>query len=289
METIQPINTVNRRNMTLPITAKLKEVLSAKETKIGAAVSLVAGTVFVSARYFSPILETEPTHVAEICSMTETEVCDTAGSYIQTDICEVMAPENETQSFDDLFEVARNVQGPGGIFEYKGELYNTFFKEEWESMSDADKDSYYSSISEKIDNEAKLILSDGQGNITTLTYDHQNLLNIEVVDTDADGIVDIAAIDVNFDGIVDYEVGIEKEVVLPTGMDSNDGVSTVVDAGSNGTINDNDITDIDKNDITLVNDTDPSSMEEQNVFDDQEIGKFQLPGIIDDMDMSEFQ
>jgi predicted Zn finger-like uncharacterized protein len=37
-------------------------------------------------------------------------------------------------SFGQAFATARNALGPGGVFEWKGKLFNTYYKEEWETL-----------------------------------------------------------------------------------------------------------------------------------------------------------
>ena len=54
-------------------------------------------------------------------------------------------------SFAEAFKMQRELLGTGGIFEYKNKYYNTFFKEEWDSMQSSEKDDYYSSIDKFID------------------------------------------------------------------------------------------------------------------------------------------
>ena len=43
------------------------------------------------------------------------------------------------QSFSEAFAEARAEVGPGGVFHWRGGIYNTYYKEEWESMSKEQK------------------------------------------------------------------------------------------------------------------------------------------------------
>lgn len=45
-------------------------------------------------------------------------------------------------SFDEAFNEARAQLGPGGAFRWHGGLYSTYTEEEWNSMSDAEKEQY---------------------------------------------------------------------------------------------------------------------------------------------------
>jgi hypothetical protein len=53
---------------------------------------------------------------------------------------------SDEQSFGDAFATARAETGPGGYFEWRGQLYNTFFKEEWESMSPGEQREYAETV-----------------------------------------------------------------------------------------------------------------------------------------------
>ncbi len=46
------------------------------------------------------------------------------------------------QSFGDAFNEARAQVGPGGVFHWHGRLYNTYTEEEWNAMSDDEKNEF---------------------------------------------------------------------------------------------------------------------------------------------------
>jgi len=45
-------------------------------------------------------------------------------------------------TFNEAFDVARQELGPGGVFEWEGNIYNTYYKEEYDAMSDAQRTDY---------------------------------------------------------------------------------------------------------------------------------------------------
>ena len=49
-------------------------------------------------------------------------------------------------SFDEAFASARKQVGAGGVFEWRGKLYGTYYKNEWDAMSQADKDQYAANV-----------------------------------------------------------------------------------------------------------------------------------------------
>lgn len=60
------------------------------------------------------------------------------------DIKEAHASDGD--SFEDAFNAARAQVGPGGVFEWHGNLYNTYTKEEWDSMSDDEKNAFADAV-----------------------------------------------------------------------------------------------------------------------------------------------
>ena len=49
-------------------------------------------------------------------------------------------------SFAEAFAEARRVLGPGGVFEWHGKLYGTYYKTEWDNMSQYEKNQYWASV-----------------------------------------------------------------------------------------------------------------------------------------------
>jgi len=55
---------------------------------------------------------------------------------------------SDDMSFGDAFAKAREDVGAGGFFEWKGNTYNTYYKEEWDALSDEQKNDFVSSLEE---------------------------------------------------------------------------------------------------------------------------------------------
>lgn len=51
---------------------------------------------------------------------------------------------NDSMSFAEAFAAARAEVGPGGVFEWHGQLYGTYYADEWNSMSAAERAEYNS-------------------------------------------------------------------------------------------------------------------------------------------------
>ena len=53
---------------------------------------------------------------------------------------------DENASFSEAFKIARSINGPGGWFIWKDNVYNTYYKEEWQSMPQSEKNEYLASL-----------------------------------------------------------------------------------------------------------------------------------------------
>ena len=57
---------------------------------------------------------------------------------------------DDNMTFGQAFAHARAEVGPGGMFEFEGELYSTFTEEEWDAMSPAQKNSFNEQVNAHI-------------------------------------------------------------------------------------------------------------------------------------------
>lgn len=53
---------------------------------------------------------------------------------------------NDDMSFGQAFAAARREVGAGGVFEWHGHAYGTYYKEEWDAMSEAEKHQYFANV-----------------------------------------------------------------------------------------------------------------------------------------------
>ena len=148
-----------------------------------------------------------------------------------------VAEVNDDMSFSEAFASARKQVGAGGVFEWRGKQYGTYYKTEWDSMSQAEKDQYAANVfgtssskssstpeqeqlqhdipSENLadntqspvsgeDVKGELVgvqaVTDENGNPMTIVAAKINGHNSMFVDADVDGYVDVAAMDANNNG-----------------------------------------------------------------------------------------
>lgn len=60
-----------------------------------------------------------------------------------------VAQVDDNVSFSQAFADARAQVGPGGVFEWRGKVYGTYYKEEWNNMSRAERAEYQSKVDYK--------------------------------------------------------------------------------------------------------------------------------------------
>ncbi len=112
-----------------------------------------AGTTTTTTTTISTTTETTTTTTTTTPAETptETEVIEDSGlvetSNIIVDPRIATATVSDDSSFSDAFKDARAQVGAGGVFEWRGNLYNTYSAEEWDSISEEDKSEFASNLS----------------------------------------------------------------------------------------------------------------------------------------------
>lgn len=147
-----------------------------------------------------------------------------------------VAHVDNTLTFAEAFEDARTQVGPGGVFSYNGQLYNTYYRQEWENLTTEQKNEYYASISEhsaphddyihpqsapEPTHEASYSTADSgahssgnevyvlgvgsatiEGHEVYLAHLSTHGEDVILLDIDRDGTFDLAVADVNSDGTI---------------------------------------------------------------------------------------
>ncbi|SDR98772.1 hypothetical protein SAMN05216503_1609 [Polaribacter sp. KT25b] len=130
------------------VTKKQIELLKAKRLPFAAALGLIAGIgsqyAFLSAT--GKIVEKEDVDTDE----TDAETEETFDFEVPTDI-EFSDAVKEDMSFAEAFKTAREDTDGSGFFNWHGNTYHTLNKEEWDALSDEEKQEFYDKIKEHSD------------------------------------------------------------------------------------------------------------------------------------------
>ena len=133
----------------------------------------VAGTV-MAADY----LRAQPKDDQPVLSGEETEVVP-------------VAQVSDDMSFAEAFAVARAEVGAGGVFAWHGNVYNTFYKEEWEAMTDEQKEEFVENyrntevVVPEYETEEYALMDEEEGEVDD--GDDAMEEEVEVLDVNADG------------------------------------------------------------------------------------------------------
>lgn len=141
-----------------------------------------------------------------------------------------IAQVDDNVSFVTAFADARAQVGPGGAFEWRGHVYNTFYEEEWNSMSSTERAQYQS----RIDYNAII------GNEPTSEHlvSHNSMTSEVPVDTNSDDegvrILGVEAVmDSDGNPMIVAGIEIDGEQALLVDVD-NDGTMDVIMVDENG-------------------------------------------------------
>lgn len=108
-----------------------------------AAAGVAAGAVFTSMTSVDDA-KTKQANAAD-ANTTQANAAHTAHTAVPAGNVKV-AEVSDDMSFDEAFASARKQVGAGGVFEWRGKLYGTYYKNEWDNMSQADKDQYAANV-----------------------------------------------------------------------------------------------------------------------------------------------
>lgn len=142
----------------------------------------------------------------------------------------------DDMSFSDAFAIARSEVGPGGVFEWRGNLYGTYYKTEWDSMDAEERHQYAESVHradlDGDSDDTSINHSDIEGEVEEVIVDHSEgeifLQDEEVTFPDGttmnvgyfqSGDEVIMKVDVDLDGTYDYVV--DQEAGQLIGLNGN--------------------------------------------------------------------
>lgn len=149
----------------------------------------------------------------------------------------------DSMSFGDAFAAARSEVGPGGVFHWRGNVYNTYYEKEWNEMSHQDRVAFSHRAAPEIahshthhheshhdhaanthaaevetamsseDPDVRLIgvqdVTMEDGSVQTIGAATVNGYDVVLVDMDHNGVFDYAGVDVNNNGQIDPDERIE--------------------------------------------------------------------------------
>lgn len=212
-----------------------------------------------------------------------------------------IAEVSDDMSFGEAFAAAREQVGPGGVFEWRGNVYNTYNADEWEAMSPEDRAEFADRLSvtsieieEDVTPEVQEVVPEEP--VDTDPVDDNNTENGTDVEHEDDVVGEEVDVQIEEVGVVVMEDG--SEAVMAVGQVDghtavladvdNDGVfdAMAVDHNDNDVVEDNEFADISDADITV---DDAILLAQNNLADDPAADLYAgTPDYVNDADTSAF-
>lgn len=146
------------------------------------------------------IIETENIEVVDAVEVSAEDVASESVT-IFTD-APVALTVNDTMDFAGAFSSARAEVGAGGLFEWNGDLYNTYYKEEWDALTEDQQNEYLESMGD----ETLIVDTDNVNEDGSVEYTIEGHDIRVTMDTDADGTDDVFLVDIDDDGQLDIVI-----------------------------------------------------------------------------------
>ncbi len=121
-----------------------------KRITTSAKIAVAAFAGGMAARMFSPMKVFPNASVEGIFDSNtqtdESEPAPEASTHLVGHNMPVASEVNDSLSFNEAFAAARNETGPGGLFVWQGHTYGTYYKNEWDAMSQEEQDQYWADV-----------------------------------------------------------------------------------------------------------------------------------------------
>ena len=210
------------------------------------------------------VIEEEPVKVEEqSVPVTETlqPVPNPEDVLLATDEGVRIAQVNDEVSFSEAFADARAQVGAGGVFEWRGHVYGTYYEEEWNNMSSEERTQYQSKIDyqavtgETTENDSTTkVSSTDTSDITSVdelpSENSQIASNAEMVDEQSGNeVIKVlgveAVVDSQGNPMTVAAIELEGEQALLVDVDNNGTMDILIaDANHDGQISENEFHDV---------------------------------------------
>ncbi len=186
-------------------------------------------------------IQPKPTHDEEGQPGAESEPTDGAHSPV--------VAISDGLSFGDAFAAAREASGPGGLFTWHGNLYGTYYADEWNALSDEEREAFTSKAQLRVESGNAIgtsLAENAQDGSVSIEEDVQIAEENHAAETPVEAVEDVAvATEVSWDDIVqedndvrvigyeELEVGNGQSVVMQE-LDVNGQRVAVIDIDKDG-------------------------------------------------------
>ena len=197
---------------------------------------------------------------------TAEESSDNTSSTLGDSSVPIAENVNNDMSFSEAFAAARHEVGAGGAFEWRGNVYSTFYAEEWNSMTEEEKDDYFSHVNhtpsayhaETHDTAEVVSVDDSQTHTTEQSSPHASTASHETAQMGTSSPVDDVEIEVlgvshddaTGDNVVSMTVGGHGAILVD--VDNNNTIDIMaMDVNDDGQVSENEIADVSDQGLTI--------------------------------------
>lgn len=264
-------NEVNNGNEEITNVDKVKKSDSTwRRAAVGAGAGILLGGV--TSFFTSSAIANDEIPGKEEDSTTENSVEETptTSTFVPEGNVQIAAGVNDDMSFAEAYSAARTEVGAGGAFQWHGNVYSTYSAEEWNNMSDAEKDTYYDNLKLNADStqQSQTPITENEvkaETVETETNTETNNSDVEIVNVEPDNNIEQVEIsqqepEIEVLGVIhDEETGATvggmtvdgQEVFLVDVGDGGNFEYMVSDIDHNGQLSENEIVDISNENIAI--------------------------------------
>lgn len=182
---------------------------------------------------------------------------------------------NDEMSFSEAFAAARQEVGAGGVFEWRGHVYGTYYAEEWEAMSQEQKEEYNNHFAwNNVESSDEVYTASADAEEVTATVVADEAVQAEPVHTETVQ-AEVVSVEPEVEvlGVVhDDETGMQVGVLTVDGeeaflvdVDGDEDVDLIAsDLDENGTITEEEFSDISSLGLSM---NDVASQVDDDAFD----------------------
>lgn len=187
-----------------------------------------------------PVQETVAQQASATAQTTGTTP-DEHDAIVATDEGLRVAQVDDSLSFSQAFAEARSQVGAGGVFEWNGKVYSTYYAEEWDGMSASERSDWQA----RVDYGDVIDASEPSSNATSFASQNDNLMAEAEIAPDSTYIDNSAEPQVAAQVVDDNEVHVvgvavqdngQGGVATLAGLQSGDEMAILVDVDTDGTI-----------------------------------------------------
>ncbi|MCF0186634.1 MAG: hypothetical protein HUJ98_09145, partial [Bacteroidaceae bacterium] len=155
-----------------------------------------------------------------------------------------IAHVSDTMSFNEAFAAARQEVGPGGVFEWHGSVYGTYYASEWNAMSEEQHNEWHSSVDYQAVHEDNLAYHQDNGNISNEGFESTDVSAPEVE------IINAGSIEIDENQTID--VALDSNGVFYIDVDQDGNIDAIAaDLDGDGELDDNEIIDVSEEQVEM--------------------------------------